>query len=273
VAPTFVLATILLGGAALHPSMASLGVEHVGPRAHVTRLRVVLIGSACLLSPVLLIADGVIGHGRVDWLAASICCIVVFLLVIARMAGLIKTVQDQADQLESIAYLDGLTSIPNRRAWDAELERRVAVARRSGGTLVVGLIDLDHFKKYNDLLGHPAGDALLRDASAAWQEQLRAEDLIARYGGEEFGVILPGRLRGAAVVMERLRDVTPDGQTFSAGLALWTGDETVAQLMARVDAALYTAKREGRDQYSVTGHPARTDQGTDFLAGAGVTRT
>jgi GGDEF domain-containing protein len=145
-----------------------------------------------------------------------------------------------------------VAGLPNRRAWDAELERRLAVARRSGGALVVGLID-----------------ALLSDASGAWQMQMRAEDLIARYGGEEFGVILHGRLRDAAAVMERLREVTPDGQTFSAGLALWTGKESVEQLMARLDAALYTAKREGRDQYSVTGHPARTDLQSDFLARAG----
>ncbi len=268
VAPAYVLATMLLGGAALHPSMATLGQEHVLPAAHVTRARVTLIGSACLMSPVLLIANGVLDHGRVDWLAASICCIVVFLLVMARILGLVRTVQEQGRQLESIAYLDGLTGIPNRRAWDAELDRRLAVARRTGGALVVGLIDLDHFKNYNDLLGHPAGDALLRDASKLWQQQLRTEDLIARYGGEEFGVILHCRLREASIVMERLREVTPEGQTFSAGLALWTGEESLEQLMSRVDAALYTAKREGRDQYTVTGHPARTDLQSDFLAAA-----
>jgi diguanylate cyclase (GGDEF)-like protein len=195
---------------------------------------------------------------------------VVFLLVIARMFGLIRTVQDQAAQLESLAYLDALTGVPNRRAWDAELERRLAIARRAGDTLIVGMIDIDHFKRYNDVFGHPAGDQLLRDAAAAWQEQLRAEDLIARYGGEEFGLILHCRLREAASVMERLRDVTPDGQTFSAGLAQWTGDEPALQLTARVDAALYTAKREGRDQYSVTGNPMRTDLHSDFLAGVGA---
>ena len=143
------------------------------------------------------------------------------------------------------------------------------MAHRSGGTLVVGLIHLDHFKRYNDLLGHPAGDELLRTASAAWQEQLRAEDLIARYGGEKFGLILHCRLLDASTMMDRLREVTPEAQTFSAGLAQWTGDETVEQLTARVDAALHVAKREGRDRFLVTGHPAHTDLQTDFLAGVG----
>ncbi|MET0418118.1 MAG: GGDEF domain-containing protein [Actinoplanes sp.] len=267
-AAAFVLSALLLGGAALHPSMATVGGGDVRLSVGVTPVRVLLISSACLLSPAQLIVNGVLADGRVDWLAASICSILVFLLLITRVLGLIRTVQDQADQLESIAYLDGLTGIPNRRAWDVELERRLAAARRCGSTLVVGLIDLDHFKRYNDLLGHPAGDELLRTASSAWQQQLRAGDLIARYGGEEFGLILHCRLKDAAIVMDRLQEVTPHGQTFSAGLAQWTGGESAEQLTARADAALYAAKRDGRDQFSVGGHPAHTDMHTDFVGGA-----
>jgi diguanylate cyclase (GGDEF)-like protein len=266
-APAFVLSALLLGGAALHPSMATVGSEDLRPSAGVTPQRVLLISSACLLSPIQLILDGVLTDGQVDWLAASICSIVVFLLLIFRILGLMRTVQNQADQLETIAYLDGLTGIPNRRAWDAELARRLGVTARSGGTLVVGLIDLDHFKRYNDLLGHQTGDELLRTATAAWQLQLRAGDLIARYGGEEFGLILHCRLKDAAIIMDRLREVTPEGQTFSAGLAQWTGGESAEQLTARADAALYGAKRDGRDQFFVGGHPAHTDLHTDFVGG------
>jgi diguanylate cyclase (GGDEF)-like protein len=262
--PGYVLSATLLGGAALHPSMAAFGAQSVRPAAHITRWRVVLIGSACLLSPGLLIVDGMNGGNSVSWLAASVCSIAVFLVVFARIVGLVRVVQDQAGRLESIAYLDGLTGIPNRRSWDAELERRLAVVRRTGGVLVVGILDLDHFKHYNDLFGHPAGDRLLRGAAALWQSQLRAGDLIARYGGEEFGVILHCRLHDAAGVMDRLRDVTPEDQTFSAGLALWTGEESAEQLTARADAALYAAKRDGRDRFMVTGHPAHTDLLTDF---------
>ncbi|WP_203822523.1 GGDEF domain-containing protein [Paractinoplanes ferrugineus] len=265
-APAFALSAMLLGGAALHPSMARFAVVSQRPGGQATPLRVALIGSMCLLSPVLLIIEGITGDGRVDWLAASLCCVVVFLLVIARMVGLVRTVHHQAAELEALAYLDSLTGIPNRRAWDAELRRRLAVARRHGEVLVVGIIDIDHFKCYNDMFGHPAGDQLLRDASTAWQAQLRPEDLIARYGGEEFGLIMHCRLRDAAIVMDRLRDATPEGQTFSAGLALWTGQESPDQLTARADAALYAAKRDGRDRFTVTGDPGRTDLVTDFLA-------
>jgi diguanylate cyclase (GGDEF)-like protein len=273
-APAFVLSALLLGGAALHPSMAAIGGEDRRPSVGITPRRVLLISSACLLSPVQLIVNGVLADGHVDWLAASICSIVIFLLLMVRILGLMRTVQDQADQLETIAYLDGLTGIPNRRAWDLELERRLAIMRRSGGTLVVGLIDLDHFKRYNDLFGHPAGDELLKTASAAWQQQLRAGDLIARYGGEEFGLILHCRLKDAAIVMDRLQEVTPAGQTFSAGLAQWTGGESAEQLTARADAALYGAKRDGRDQFFVGGHPAHTDLRADYVGdtrGSGAT--
>ncbi|MEV6634791.1 GGDEF domain-containing protein [Actinoplanes sp. NPDC051470] len=258
-APLFVLATLLLGGAALHPSMATFGTGTPIATGEATRARVLLIGSGCLISPVLLVVDGLASGGRVDWLAASICCVVVFALVIARMVELVRTVQDQATQLEAMAYIDGLTGIPNRRAWDIELNRRLAGARRQGRTLLVGLIDLDHFKRYNDEHGHQAGDQLLRGAAVAWRGQLRSEDLVARYGGEEFGLILGCRLTEVDGIMERLREVTPNGQAFSAGMAQWTGVETADQLVARADAALYTAKREGRNRTTVSSDPHLAD--------------
>ncbi|WP_033340917.1 GGDEF domain-containing protein [Catenuloplanes japonicus] len=264
VAASIILAETMLGGAALHPSMAALQADGAGPAVRVGLGRTVLIGSACLLCPALQIADGLLTDGDVDWLAASVCSMAVFGLVIVRMVGLIRIVQDQADRLESIAYLDGLTGIPNRRAWDLELERRLAAARRTGGTLVVALIDIDYFKRYNDLRGHQAGDVLLCAAATAWQRQLRAADLIARYGGEEFGLILDGELRDAVVVVERLRDVTPEGQTFSAGLAVWDGgDESAEQVTARADAGLYVAKRDGRDRYTVAARAEESDLITD----------
>ncbi|MBL7255916.1 GGDEF domain-containing protein [Paractinoplanes lichenicola] len=265
-APAFVASALLLGGAALHPSMVRVGSAGGRPSAGITPQRVLLISSACLLSPVLLLVDGLLGVGSPDWMAASVCSVVVFLLLIVRILGLMRTVQEQSEQLESLAYLDGLTGIPNRRAWDVELERRLAVARRHGSTLVVGLIDLDHFKNYNDLLGHQAGDELLRSAGSAWQQQLRAGDLIARYGGEEFGLVMHCRLKDAAIIMDRLHEATPDGQTFSAGLAQWTGGESGEQLTARADAALYAAKREGRNRFSVAGHPSYTDLQADFVS-------
>ncbi|MFG1610596.1 GGDEF domain-containing protein [Actinoplanes sp. NPDC049265] len=253
-APLFVLATLLIGGAALCP----FSLREETSSGEVTRTRVLLIGSGCLISPVLLIVDGVVG-GQGDWMAASICCIVVFGLVIARMVELVRTVQDQAVQLEAMAYVDALTGVPNRRAWDIELNRRLNGARRQGRTLLVGLIDLDHFKKFNDTNGHQAGDQLLRGAAVAWRGQLRSDDLVARYGGEEFGLILGCRLSDVDSIMRRLRSVMPDGQRFSAGIAQWTGTETADQLVARADAALYTAKRDGRDRTTVSPDPHLAD--------------
>ena len=122
-------------------------------------------------------------------------------------------------------------------------------ARRAGTPLAVALLDLDHFKRFNDQYGHQAGDQLLRRATDAWQTLLRTSDLLARYGGEEFAVLLPTSTLGQAVeVVDRLRLATPLAQTFSAGVALWHGDETSDQLVAGADKALYRAKRAGRNQ-------------------------
>jgi diguanylate cyclase (GGDEF)-like protein len=113
----------------------------------------------------------------------------------------------------------------------------------------VAVLDLDRFKQFNDSYGHPAGDRLLKEASAAWHGALRAVDTIARFGGEEFTVLLPGADATAALaVLERALAATPLGQTFSAGVAAWDGIETSDQLIERADAALYEAKDGGRNR-------------------------
>jgi diguanylate cyclase (GGDEF)-like protein len=109
------------------------------------------------------------------------------------------------------------------------------------------MLDLDHFKRYNDTHGHQGGDDLLRSAVAAWQAELRPNDTLARYGGEEFLAVLPATDAAAAmVVAERLRGALPDHVTASAGTATWDPGETPAALIARADAALYQAKAAGR---------------------------
>jgi diguanylate cyclase (GGDEF)-like protein len=174
----------------------------------------------------------------------SLGSVVLFLLVLARMSGLVAQVQDQAAQLDALAHNDALTGVPNRRAWDLELARTLANARRSDAPVLVALLDLDNFKRFNDRYGHQAGDRLLKEAAAAWQAELRSGDLIARYGGEEFGVCLTGMTPTEAVaLLDRVRTTTPLGQTFSAGVARWSGDESPEHLVARADEALYQAKR------------------------------
>ncbi|GAA1808964.1 GGDEF domain-containing protein [Planosporangium flavigriseum] len=139
--------------------------------------------------------------------------------------------------------------MPNRRAWDLELPRGIVMARRAGEKLAVAVVDLDHFKAYNDTHGHPTGDELLRQAAAAWRAELRKDDLLARYGGEEFTVMAIGLTQQQmTALVERLRAQTPFGQTFSAGIAEWDGSETPQRLVARADEALYKAKNAGRNR-------------------------
>jgi diguanylate cyclase (GGDEF)-like protein len=111
------------------------------------------------------------------------------------------------------------------------------------------MLDLDHFKAFNDRFGHQRGDELLRVAAERWTGELRSGDRLSRYGGEEFLVLLPRCDADDAVhVLDRMRALTPDGQTCSAGVALWDGIEQANELLARVDAALYAAKSAGRDR-------------------------
>ena len=152
-------------------------------------------------------------------------------------------------RLEQLTVTDELTGLPNRRAWDQELPRELSRAQRDARPLSVAILDLDHFKAYNDRHGHLAGDELLKSAADAWRAVLRRYDTLARYGGEEFTVILPGcPLEEATPLVERLRAVTPHRETCSAGIAEWDPGEDPSALLGRADAALYRAKRSGRDQ-------------------------
>ena len=156
--------------------------------------------------------------------------------------------------LDRMAREDGLTGIANRRTLDEGLIVELARARRTGQDLTVVMLDLDHFKRFNDRRGHGAGDALLRNAAQAWRRQLRPTDLLARYGGEEFTLVLPSCEADAACqLIERLRPLMPERQTFSAGVATWEQDESPEQLLARADRALLVAKKQGRNRTIVSG--------------------
>ena len=156
---------------------------------------------------------------------------------------------DLLTRLEESARTDDLTGLLNRRAWEEHLPREMARARRAAHPLCVAMLDLDFFKTFNDERGHQAGDRLLKQSTAAWGSELRASDILARYGGEEFAVALPGcTLADARAIVERLREAMPAGATVSAGIACWNGRESAEQLVGRADAALYEAKRTGRDR-------------------------
>jgi diguanylate cyclase (GGDEF)-like protein len=171
------------------------------------------------------------------------------LTLLAAQAALAIERADLAEELARQAETDPLTGVANRRGLARALERDLAAARRTSRQLAVAVLDLDHFKAFNDTHGHPTGDLLLRNSVRAWREQLRAGDLLARYGGEEFVVVLPeaGDAASAVRALERVRISTP-GVTASAGVAIWDGREPASHLIRRADGALYEAKRSGRDR-------------------------
>jgi diguanylate cyclase (GGDEF)-like protein len=123
------------------------------------------------------------------------------------------------------------------------------------------MLDLDHFKRFNDDHGHVAGDNFLQQLAMAWLAAIRPSDTIARYGGEEFSLLLPDCDLSAAIeVLERLRECVPLGERCSAGVACWDGSESPVALITRADELLYDAKDSGRDRLesglSAAGEPA-----------------
>jgi len=171
--------------------------------------------------------------------------------------------------VEHQALVDGLTGLPNRRQCEQALATEVARAERFGWSLAFVLADLDGFKAINDAHGHPAGDQVLREFGDYLRESLREGDVAARWGGEEFAILLPGTdLEGAALLVERIRAllefreiVVPGAKTIpvtaSFGLAVYPDTEGGAALVAAADAALYQAKRAGKNRVVTAGFGVR----------------
>ena len=179
-------------------------------------------------------------------------------LLLGHLAALWRTVLRQ-EELERAAGHDALTGLPNRRAFEAELRRRVALSRRRGLGFTLAMVDLDHFKLVNDQLGHPEGDTVLRRSGEAIRGSLRTSDRVFRVGGEEFALILEtGDGSGVADLLERSREAVKDlgvepleGRVLSAsiGWAVYPDDaDDRSELIALADAALYRAKSDGRDR-------------------------
>lgn len=170
------------------------------------------------------------------------------------------------EKLAELAITDPLTGLYNRRHFEEILGSEMARIRRYGGVCSLAMIDLDFFKNYNDTLGHLAGDDLLRELAALLRSHIRVSDVLARYGGEEFALIMVNTPKGeAARAMERLRilveafpfrgtSVQPNGRlTVSVGIASCPEDAgDYEELVEKADAALYSAKRLGRNQVQPT---------------------
>lgn len=154
--------------------------------------------------------------------------------------------------LEKTAGTDFLTGVANRRALDAYLMNSMASAQKQARPLTIAMIDLDHFKAFNDTKGHQAGDLYLREVIGVWRHVLHSESLLARYGGEEFTIIMPDTtIEQAIPAMDRLREVMPAPITCSIGVAQWDGVESADALIHRADLGLYAAKEAGRNQAAV----------------------
>jgi diguanylate cyclase (GGDEF)-like protein len=176
----------------------------------------------------------------------------------------VKRLQDELrlknETLARLSTVDGLTGLRARRYLDEVLNLEFLRARRYRTDLSVIMMDVDHFKRINDVHGHVAGDMVLRGLSEILRSMLRSTDVAGRFGGEEFMVVLPrSRLDGATVFAERVREATqkarfgiPDGEveaTLSLGVAQYQRDQTSAQdLVALADRALYGAKSAGRNR-------------------------
>lgn len=176
-----------------------------------------------------------------------------------RIRALTRRLEMQTRTLERMALVDTLTGVSNRRSLDERLPGLVDAAADVGGSLSVLMLDIDHFKRINDTFGHATGDRVLEVLGALLTEHTRRDDVAARYGGEEFALVCPNTSVSEALclgdrIRERLGDATEDicgRQTLSFGVsATDLFDQAVGppELLASADAALYRAKRTGRNR-------------------------
>jgi diguanylate cyclase (GGDEF)-like protein len=186
--------------------------------------------------------------------------------IVARQIGLALTSVALRARLHTLSVRDGLTGLHNRRYFDEAGARELEVARRRQVPLSLVLLDVDHFKRFNDTHGHRAGDAALREVAQVLQATTRASDVLCRYGGEEFVLVMTGasaeqaRMRVEAVLAAaRVRPFSHEGVslgplTLSAGVAeCLPGAADLASLVEAADRALYEAKRAGRDRACIAG--------------------
>jgi diguanylate cyclase len=174
----------------------------------------------------------------------------------------ISALRENLESVRREALTDVLTGIGNRKLFDEELHKAVALAMKDGDPLCIAIGDVDHFKNFNDTWGHQLGDQVLKLVGYYFKANVKGQDTAARYGGEEFAVILPRtKLSSAVLVADHIRRAvcakkmkrrttgeTIGYVTISMGVAQYRNGEPLAEFIARADSALYAAKRAGRNR-------------------------
>jgi diguanylate cyclase len=174
----------------------------------------------------------------------------------------VSRLKENLEQAKRDATIDGLTNLANRKSFDAQFENARAHAMKGKGPLSLALLDIDHFKKFNDTWGHQTGDQVLRFVSSVIGRHAKGARFAARYGGEEFALLFPGE--HPSVVQNALEEIREEiasrvlkrrstnedlgAVTISIGVATFKPGETGPALTERADAALYASKRNGRDR-------------------------
>ncbi|NOZ33626.1 MAG: GGDEF domain-containing protein, partial [Alphaproteobacteria bacterium] len=167
---------------------------------------------------------------------------------------------------------DALTRIANRKCFDERLAREMGIAGRDNTPLTLVMMDIDHFKRFNDTYGHLTGDQVLKLVASTIKSSTRSTDLAARYGGEEFAIIVPAcSLEGAVQIAEKVREAVQAKEllkrstneklgriTISGGVAQWRNGESTSEFIERADIALYQAKSNGRNRIEIADATPKT---------------
>jgi diguanylate cyclase (GGDEF)-like protein len=272
----------LWGAAVLEPSVATLTDPAPLARAGLTRARLAALAAASLMAPSVLALQA--GRGqRIDVPVIVAGCALLFLLVLVRVAGLVReveatvrelrgtegvlraTLQERealAAQLQHQAFHDDLTDLANRAMFNDRVRHALARARRGGGGLAVLFIDLDDFKVVNDSMGHAAGDRMLQEVAGRLRACLREPDTIGRLGGDEFAILAEGvDLATVRALAERVLTALAapypvvGGQvTIHASIGVAYDEQATCddvQLLRNADIAMYAAKNRGKGTYEV----------------------